>query len=171
MEHISIPTWFFTTSPPWYLEADDAKWDNLTTLDSQAKQNIYTAFYEKVNDRTHKCVICAAAKRSKHLFSFNLKDGYQNPMSHVQSFHKSLVHERLQSLPKKKNTITNYLPQKISSEAQDIHGWMRLVVMEDQPFRTVESPQFLEFSKYQRITRVTLMKYLRLSSVCSASQY
>jgi uncharacterized protein YeaO (DUF488 family) len=72
-------------------------------------------------------------------------------MNHIQKIHsKNVVEITALTIPKT-ITIDDYIPKKISKEAIDIHGWLRQVVMEDQPFRIVESLQYQEFSHYYEV--------------------
>ena len=158
---------------------EEDKWRDLEVLDAESKKNIYNTFYERIAPGSHRCLVCAANNRKKQIFSFAItkeddgkNGGYHNSMAHVASSHSTDVAARLEGYLqtiKKKNIITNYLPKKISKGASDIYAWMRLVIMEDLPFNSVEHQTFHEICKYDPISRTTFMKYVQfLLPPCSS---
>ena len=49
-----------------------------------------------------------------------------------------------------------------SPEAKKIHGWIRWIVLQNKPFSIVENEETRKFSKWDSISKKSLMKYMNL---------
>jgi hypothetical protein len=128
--------------------------------------DIYEAFFEQQEDGTQMCRYCGGKKR---YFKFSVRNGYSNAKTHALSTHtkdwEAIVMNYLDTKPKEKK-IKDYCTRPVSQSrsvtdrARSIHGWMNIIVMEDNPFTIVESENYQLFTHHMSISRPTIMKYL-----------
>ena len=52
------------------------------------------------------------------------------------------------------------IDKKISDKAKNIYGWIEQIVFGDKPFDTCEDQLKLKYSKLEKISKITVLKYL-----------
>ena len=118
---------------------------------------IAATFFEKVTSKkngnktitTFKCQ-CGTVRNQ------NLKNDYQNLVSHIKDQHQDWE-EIMQSKHLESKTITQFVNKK----ANTVFSWLEWVIMKNLPFLFVEDTLTRKYTKLDSISTDTLMKYLK----------
>lgn len=95
---------------------------------------------------------CGISKKQK------TASGYTNLQVHINTHHKNWYEEMQSVHLDMNNNLTKFLDRK----SLNIFGWMEWVVMENREFNFTEKPLTNKYTKLERISTETFMKYLEL---------
>jgi hypothetical protein len=128
------------TNAPRQVKFKDLESVRIIPPPKYSPKDIYSAFYTELAPYQRK-------PNDNPPFSFSTSNGYSNGRSHVIGAHPNWE-ENVQTISMKHPKIPRSLKIAVSDWASSIHGWMELVIMEDNPFTIVESETYKRAVKY-----------------------
>jgi hypothetical protein len=112
-------------------------------------KEIYKTFFVQVEDKKHICKSCDGT------YSQDPKKGYTNLVTHIQKEHPDW--EDMMKVNDDKNPFFH-------KKGSNIFNWLSWIIEDNLPFTFCERPNTRKFSKLDKLSVNTLMKYIKLTT-------